>query len=110
MMWLNFAFLFLASLFPLLIRNLAEHPGERAGTLVFILAAYATFSSLTLFRVAARKRHHQIPGFADWYNHRNRTVRIGAIMIVVLSLTSWFWPFAGLAFFVAITIWNLATL
>lgn len=42
MMWLNFAFLFLASLMPFLIRNLAEYPGDRADTIVFLTLAYLT--------------------------------------------------------------------
>jgi uncharacterized membrane protein len=65
MMWFNFASLFLTSLFPLLIRNLAKHPGDRADTLVFLLAAHLTVQALTLFRIAAHKMHYQTPGFMN---------------------------------------------
>ena len=109
MMWLNFVFLFLTSLVPFLIRNLAEHPGDRADTIVFLTLAYLTVSSLTLFRVAAHKGHHQSPDFAEWYRKRNRSVGLGGIMILVLLLTAWFWPYAGLGLFIAICVWNLAT-
>jgi uncharacterized membrane protein len=110
MMWSNFAFLFLASLVPFLIRDLAEHPGDRADTIVFLVLACLTISALTLFRVAAHKKHHQSPGFADWYRKRNRSVGFGGMMLAALLLTTWFWPPAGLGLFVAISIWNLATL
>jgi uncharacterized membrane protein len=109
MMWLNFAFLFLASLVPFLIRDLAEHPGDRADTIVFLTLAYLTISMLTLFRVAAHKQHYRSPDFTEWYRKRNRTTGLGGIMIVVLLLTAWFWPFASLGLFVAISVWNLTT-
>jgi uncharacterized membrane protein len=107
MMWFNFASLFLTSLFPLLIRNLAKHPGDRADTLVFLLAAHLTVQALTLFRIAAHKMHYQTPGFflvQKEKSHRRR----GAIKLVLLLPITWFCPFAGLALFVAITIWNQA--
>jgi len=41
------------SLFTLLIGNLAEHPGDRADTLMFLLVAHMTVQALILFCGAA---------------------------------------------------------
>jgi uncharacterized membrane protein len=106
MVWSNLFFLFVASLLPLLIRNLADHPGDAADTVAIILWVFSAAISLTLLRLSSHRDNIDRPGFREWYVSSNRR----ALLFIYPSLlvqvgVACVWPRVGLGLFVIYNIW-----
>ena len=109
MVWSNFLFLFVASLLPLLIRNLADHLGDAADTVAIILWVLSAAISLTLLRLASYRDNMARPVFREWYKSSNRR----ALLFIYPSLlvqvgVACVWPRIGLGLFVIYNLWVAA--
>ena len=109
MVWSNLFFLFVASLLPLLIRNLADHPGDAADTVAIILWVLSAAISLTLLRLASYRDNIGRSGFREWFESSNRR----ALLFIYPSLlvqvgVACVWPRVGLGLFVIYNLWVAA--
>jgi uncharacterized membrane protein len=89
MLWGNFMFVFFTTLVPLLLRAIAVHPGDGFNVALLPLDVLVAGLGLAVMRVRAVRKHHDDPGFLDWYRHRQRSALWGAPMLLLA---------AGLAF------------
>ncbi len=75
--WANFLFLFLLSLFPLTVEAVSLHPNDPAELVVFCGNALSCGLALTLIRLAALRDHADDPEFREWSGQRGRLAVIG---------------------------------
>jgi uncharacterized membrane protein len=106
MMWSNFFFLFIASLLPLLIRNLADHLGDAADTVAIIVWVLSAAISLTFLRLASHRDNMHRPEFLDWYKRSSRRALLFLYPSLILQVgVACVWPRIGLALFVIYNLW-----
>jgi uncharacterized membrane protein len=79
MFWFNGAALFFASLLPLTLRSVIEHPHDPAAYIVYQFVAWNAMISMAWFRLAASKMHGSDPGWKEWSRKRNRVAAIGTL-------------------------------
>ena len=77
MLWANFLFLFLLSLFPLTVESVSLHPNDPATLVVFCANAMLCGVALSLFRLAAVRDHADDPEFQEWNAQRARLAAVG---------------------------------
>jgi uncharacterized membrane protein len=106
MVWSNFFFLFVVSLLPLLVRNVADHPGDAADTEALILWNFFTVVSVTLFRFSSYRDNIDRPGFREWFKSANRRALFFIYpMLLAQAGLACVWPRVGLGMFVIYTLW-----
>jgi uncharacterized membrane protein len=109
MVWSNLFFLFVASLLPLLIRNLADHPGDAADTVTIILWVFSAAISLTLLRLTSYRDNIGRPGFRQWFESSNRRAFLFIYPSLLIQVgVACVWPRVGLGLFVIYNIWVAA--
>lgn len=109
MVWSNLLFLFIASLLPLLIRNLADHPGDAADTVAIILWVLSAAITLSLMRLTSYRDNKHRPDFLAWYKRANRRAFLFLYPSLLLQVAvACFWPRIGLALFMIYNVWVAA--
>ena len=106
MVWSNLFFLFVASLLPLLIRNLADHPGDAADTVAIILWVLSAVISLTLLRLTSYRDNMHRPEFREWYKRSQRRAFLFIYPSLLIQVgVACVWPRVGLVLFVIYNVW-----
>jgi uncharacterized membrane protein len=109
MVWSNFLFLFIASLLPLLIRNLADHLGDAADTVAIIVWVLSAAISLTLLRLTSYRDNKHRPEFREWYKSGNRRAFLFIYPSLLVQVgVACVWPRIGLLLFVIYNLWVAA--
>jgi uncharacterized membrane protein len=110
MFWFNGASLFFASLLPLTLRSIIEHPHDPAAYIVYQIIAWNAMTCMTWFRLAASKAHASDPGWKEWTRKRNRVAIIGTLQaLVFIGLTFVYLP-GAIAIYLAMLIFIIVSI
>lgn len=109
MFWFNGASLFFASLLPLTLRSIIEHPHDPTAYIVYQIIAWNAMTCMTWFRWSASNIHGRDPGWKEWTRKRNRVAIIGTLQAVVfIALTFVYLP-AAIAIYLAMLIFVIVS-
>ncbi len=97
MVWANFVFLLLLSLFPVTVQAVSQHPGDPSSLVVFCANALGCSVALTLLRLAAVREHADDPEFVAWNKSRTRLAFVGLGSVAVAMLTAFYSTYISLA-------------
>ncbi len=110
MFWFNGAALFFASLLPLTLRSIIEHPRDPAAYIVYQVVAWNAMTCMTWFRLAASKMHGSDPGWKEWAHKRNRVAAIGTLQAAVFCALTFVYLPAAVAIYLAMLIFVIVSI
>jgi len=97
MVWANFLFLLLLSLFPLTVQAVSLHPQDPADLAVFCINAICCGIALTIFRVAGLRDHADDPTFREWNKRRSRLAFVGLGSVLFAMFLGFYSTYIALA-------------
>ncbi len=97
MVWANFLFLLLLSLFPLTIQGVSAHPENPADLAVFCVNAISCGMALTLLRLSGIRDHAGDPTYRAWSKRRSRLAFVGLGSVMLAMLLGFYSTYLGLA-------------
>ncbi len=97
MVWANFLFLLLLSLFPLTVQAVYLHPTDPDDLAIFCGNALSCGLALSLFRIAGLRLHADDPEFRDWNARRSRLALVGFGSLVLAIGLGFYSTYIGLA-------------
>ena len=97
MVWANFLFLLLLSLFPLTVQAVSLHPGDAGDLAIFCANALGCGLALSLFRLAGLRDHAGDPGFREWNTRRSRLALVGLGSVVLAMCIGFYSTYIALA-------------
>jgi uncharacterized membrane protein len=110
MFWFNGASLFFASLLPLTLRSVIEHPHDPSAYIVYQVVAWNAMTCMTWFRWSASELHARDHGWKEWARKRNRVAAIGTLQATVfIALTFVYLP-AAVAIYLAMLIFIIVSI
>ena len=110
MFWFNGASLFFASLLPLTLRSIIEHPRDPSAYIVYQVIAWNAMTCMTWFRWSASGVHGNDPGWKEWTRKRNRVALIGTLQaLVFIALTFVYLP-AAITIYLAMLIFIIISI
>ena len=110
MFWFNGAALFFASLLPLTLRSIIEHPRDPAAYIVYQVVAWNAMTCMTWFRLAASKIHGNDPGWKEWNRKRNRVAVIGTLQAAAFCGLLFVYLPAAIAIYLAMLIFLIVSI
>lgn len=97
MIWANFVFLLLLSLFPVTVQAVSLHPKNAADLAVFCSNAISCGMALSIFRLAAVRDHKEDPSFREWNAQRTRLAFVGLGSVVLAMAVGFYSTYIALA-------------
>jgi uncharacterized membrane protein len=110
MFWFNGAALFFASLLPLTLRTIIEHPHDPAAYIVYQVVAWNAMTCMTWFRLAASKTHGSDAGWKEWTRKRNRVAVTGTLQAAAFCALIYVYLPAAIAIYLAMLIFLIASI
>jgi len=107
MFWFNGTALFFASLLPLTLRSIVEHPHDPAAYVVYQVVAWGAMIPMAGFRWAASKMHGSDPGWKEWNRKRNRIAVIGTLQAAASCALTYVYLPAAIAIYFAMLIFMI---
>jgi len=97
MVWANFLFLLLLSLFPLTVQGVSQNPRNPADVAIFCINALSCGLALSFFRIASLREHANDPGFREWNTRRSRLALVGLGSLVLAMSLGFYSTYIALA-------------
>jgi uncharacterized membrane protein len=110
MFWFNGTALFFASLLPLTLRSIIEHPHDPVAYVVYQVVAWNAMISMAWFRWAASKMHGCDPGWKEWTRKRNRLAATGTLQAAVFCALTFVYLPAAIAIYLAMLIFIIVSI
>ena len=95
--WANFVFLFLLSLFPVTVEGVSLHPHNAVDTAVFCANAMLCGFALTIMRLAAAHDHADDADFQLWSERRRQLAFVGLGSVTLALACSFLSTYLALA-------------